>query len=285
MVSHYYDSLIGKVIVHAHDRGQAIEALDEVLSRSRLSGVKTNRSLLLHLLRTKEFKALTHTVQGTRALLPSLDTVTRAVEHAHTVAAALRCATPHSSWVQDGPWLSSIGPNSLLSYQWSTTEHDKKLVSSTRLVDGAFEVTLPSGTRRVAILEGPFPSGSLVTATVSVDGGPELHIATYRDANDLWVHTPHGSCLLHQPGVGESQAASPVPGAHEIRSTIPGKVAAISVNAGDYVEHGDPLLVLDSMKMEHPIRATMNGTVVSIPVQVGSIVQSGSILVVLSSEG
>ncbi len=284
-VSHYYDSLIGKVIVHARDRSEAIEVLDQVLSRSRLSGIRTNRALLLHLLRTEEFKALTHTVQGTRALLPSPDQVKRTVEYAHIVAAAVRCATPNSSWVEGGPWLSRTAPNAALSYQWSTTDHDTKIESSTRVIDGAFEVSLPSGTRHVAIVEGPFASGSLVTATVCVDGDQGLHIATFRNANDLWVHTPFGSTLLHQRGVGESQSATLVPGAHEIRSTIPGKVAAIAVTAGERVEHGTPLLVLDSMKMEHPIRATMNGTIVSIPVQVGSIVQSGSVLVVMSGEG
>jgi acetyl/propionyl-CoA carboxylase alpha subunit len=283
-VSHYYDSLIGKVIVFAIDRERAIDALDDVLSRTRLSGVRTNRSLLLHLLRSREFRALTHTVQGTRALLPSPEEVSARVELAHAVAAAIRCATPLSAWVKDGPWLSTTAPDSPLSYQWSAFEHGKQLVSTTRWADGAFEVKLPSGTTRIAIMEGPFSSGSLVTATVSVNGGPGCNVALFRDANDLWVHTHDGSCLLHQPGVGESRTATPLPGAHEIRSTIPGKVAAISVTLGERVQHGATLLVLDSMKMEHPIRATMNGTVLSLPVQVGSIVQSGSVLAVMSGE-
>lgn len=283
-VSHYYDSLIGKIIVYALDRDRAIDALDDVLSRSRLSGVRTNRALLLHLLRAQEFKDLTHTVQGTKALLPPRDDVSARAEYAHTVAAAVRCATPLSPWVHEGPWLSLTAPDSPLSYHWSTTEHGERIVSATLLVEGSFDVALPSKTRRVAILEGPFSSGSLVTATVSVDGGPGLHVAIFKDANDLWVHTHYGSSLLHQPGVGESRSTTPIPGAHEIRSTIPGKVAAIAVTSGERVRHGLTLLVLDSMKMEHPIRATMNGTVISLPVQVGSVVQSGTVLVVMSGE-
>ena len=282
-VSHYYDSLLGKVIVYALNRERAIEALDDVLSRSRLSGVRNNRSLLLHLIRTPDFKSLTHTVQGTGKLLPSTSETAATVDYAHTVAAAIRCATPHSPWAQNSPWLSAPGPDTTLSYRWSTTEHDTPHNSTTRIVGESFEVTLASGMKTVAIVEGPFISGSLVTATVSVDRETPHHVATFRDANDLWVHTHYGSCVLHQPGVGESRGSATDSGAHEIRSTIPGKVAAISVRAGDLVEQGSTLLILDSMKMEHPIRASMTGTVVSLPVEVGSIVQSGSVLVVMSA--
>ena len=283
-VSHYYDSLIGKVIVYALDRERAIEALDEVLSGARLSGVRNNRSLLLHLLRTPEFKTLTHTVQGTQSLLPSPQQVTSATEHAHAIAAALRCTTPQSEWAAGAPWLSTSAPDATLTFAWSTVQHGEAIKSSTSRNDALCRVGLSSGTRQVSLLEGPFVRGAVVTATVSVDGSPAQSVSTYRDANDLWVHTHLGTSVLHCPTIGESRLTSSGAGAHEIRSTIPGKVAAVHVREGEQVEHGSTVLILDSMKMEHPIRATMSGTIASLPVQVGSIVQSGSVLVVMSKE-
>ena len=66
-----------------------------------------------------------------------------------------------------------------------------------------------------------------------------------------------------------------------VRSSIPGRVAAVSVAEGQTVQQGDTLLILDSMKMEHPIRAPIAGVVKSLPSKVDAIVQSGSVLAVL----
>lgn len=283
-VSHYYDSLIGKVIVFAQTRERAIEALDDVLSRSRLSGVRNNRSLLLHLLRTSEFKTCSHTVQGTKDLLPTPSTIEHTIFNAHAVAAALRCATARSSWVENGPWLSTTGPDAQVAYSWTTTANGSALTSSTAWRGGSLEITFPSASQAVSILEGPLVEGSLTTTTVSLNGGVASHVVTFRDGNDLWVHTSEATVVLHEAGIGEKSSSSAGANANEIRSTIPGKVAAVVVKGGDLVEHGATLLVLDSMKMEHPIRATMAGRVASMPVQVGTIVQSGAVLVVLAAE-
>ena len=283
-VSHYYDSLIGKVIVFAQTRERAIEALDDVLSRSRISGVRNNRSLLLHLLRTPAFKACTHTVQGTAGLLPTPNHIEHALFNAHAVAAALRCARPRSAWIKNGPWLSTTGPDAQLSYSWTTTANGESLTSSTKRKGEKLEVTFPSTSRTIAIIEGPLFEGPRTTATISVDGALPSSVCSFKDGNDLWVHTTDGTVVLHEAGVGERSTSSAGANANEIRSTIPGKVAAVMVKEGDTVEHGATLLVLDSMKMEHPIRATMNGKISSMPVHVGTIVQSGMVLVVLAAE-
>jgi propionyl-CoA carboxylase alpha chain len=283
-VSHYYDSLIGKVIVFAQTRERAIEALDDVFSRSRISGVKNNRSLVLHLLRTPAFRDCIHTVQGTKALLPTPTQVENTALKAHAVAAALRCATARSAWIESGPWLSTIAPDARVSYSWKTTTNGGSFSSTTTLRGANIEVALPSGSQTACIVEGPFIIGSRTTATVSLNGAPPSHVSTFKDGNDLWVHTTDGTTVLHEAGIGERSTSAAGGNANEIRSTIPGKVAAVIVKEGDVVEHGTTLLVLDSMKMEHPIRATMNGRIASMPVQVGTIVQTGMVLVVLAAE-
>ncbi|MEY4668471.1 MAG: hypothetical protein RL518_1170 [Pseudomonadota bacterium] len=280
-VTHYYDSLIGKVIVFAPSRERAIEALDDVLSRSRLSGVRTNRSLLLHLIRTEEFKSLRHTVQGTKHLLPSPEEVSRLVQNAHAIAAAVRCAVAASSWVAEGPWITTKAPDAPLSYPWTTIEHGSPITSSTRRDGDTLLVTIGAQTSTFTCIEGPFHSGRLTKASCSRDKEPPTPVTIFQDGNDLWVHTDAGTVVLHQPALGERSGGSGSHSANEIRSTIPGKVAAVLVKEGEVVEHGAVLLVLDSMKMEHPIRATATGKVASLPLQVGSIIQAGTVLVTM----
>ena len=280
-VSHYYDSLIGKVIVYAPTRERAIEALDDVLSRSRLSGVRNNRNLLLHLLRTEEFKALSHTVQGTKLLLPSLDKIAAVTREAHVRAAAIRCATAVSTWAAESPWLSTTAPDAHISHPWTTRHGDESLSSSTTREGPSIKVTLGDTTDTMLITEGPFHFGNLTTATVSHNGGAPTPISLYRDGHDLWVHSDRGTVVLHEVAIGERTGGASSGSANEIRSTIPGKVAAVLVKVGDTVEHGTTLLVLDSMKMEHPIRASIHGRVAALDLAVGTIVQSGSLLVAI----
>ncbi len=277
-VSHYYDSLIGKVIAYAPSRERAIEALDDTLSRSRLSGVRNNRSLLLYLLRTPEFKALRHTVQGTKLLLPSSEQVSEVVREAHIIAAAMRCAVPISRWAAQGPWLSTTAPDAHISYPWTTSEHGSALTSTTRREGNSFIISEGAQSDTITFTEAPFPTGVVTTATLSLNGGAPSSVSIYPDGHDLWVHSNRGTLVLHQPAIGERSSGAGGSSASEIRSTIPGKVAAVLVREGDVVEHGTALLVLDSMKMEHPIRATMNGKIASLAVQDGTIVQAGTLL-------
>jgi propionyl-CoA carboxylase alpha chain len=280
-VTHYYDSLIGKVIVYAPSRERAIEALDDVLSRSRLSGVRNNRNLLLHLLRTPEFKALNHTVQGTKLLLPSLDEIAEVTREAHVGAAAIRSAAPASTWSAKSPWLSTTAPDAHISYPWTTKHSGESLNSSTKRDGPSIMITLGDTTDTLLIAEGPFHSGNLATATISRNGGAPTPIAIYRDGYDLWIHSGRGTVVLREMAIGERTGDASGGSANEIRSSIPGKVAAVLVKVGDIVEQGSTLLVLDSMKMEHPIRASIHGRVAALDLAVGTIVQSGSLLVAI----
>lgn len=78
-------------------------------------------------------------------------------------------------------------------------------------------------------------------------------------------------------------AAPPKPGGGggdggSIVAQIPGTVLAIEVSAGDSVNVGDRLMVLEAMKMENVITAEMSGTVQAIHVAVGDKVVAGQLM-------
>jgi biotin carboxyl carrier protein len=66
-----------------------------------------------------------------------------------------------------------------------------------------------------------------------------------------------------------------------VTSLMPGKVVLLRVKAGDKVEVGDPLCVLEAMKMENEIMAPRNGTISQVMVEQGSVVDKGDVLVVI----
>lgn len=77
------------------------------------------------------------------------------------------------------------------------------------------------------------------------------------------------------------RAASTHTGPLEVRAIIPGKVAAVSVSAGDDVIAGQQLLVVEAMKMQNELRAPRDGTITRVGVAPGARIEVGDLLVVI----
>lgn len=80
--------------------------------------------------------------------------------------------------------------------------------------------------------------------------------------------------LLDQYGIADGSSAME----KEVRAPMPGLVLELMVAAGDEVEAGKGLLVLEAMKMENEIKAAANGKVARIHVKAGDPVAKGDLL-------
>jgi acetyl-CoA/propionyl-CoA carboxylase, biotin carboxylase, biotin carboxyl carrier protein len=69
-----------------------------------------------------------------------------------------------------------------------------------------------------------------------------------------------------------------------VTSPMPGTVLEVRVSAGDRVTQGDPLLVVEAMKMEHTVTAPVDGIVAELPVRAGQQVALGEALALVTSE-
>ena len=85
---------------------------------------------------------------------------------------------------------------------------------------------------------------------------------------------------LRRRATREEDAAA-ADGPAEIRAIIPGRVAAVRVVAGDAVEAGRTLLIVEAMKMQNELRAPRAGTVERVAVGEGQTIENGDVLVVL----
>ena len=128
-------------------------------------------------------------------------------------------------------------------------------------------------------------------------GMPEATITAYVDAVRYDVPTAHRSALivdsfrddigywLHHKSFGtwlikeiSERRTSTDRVDEEIVSPMPGVVIAVNVTIGDEVAIGDPLVVIEAMKMEHIVRAASPGRVVNCDVALGANVQVGQLL-------
>ena len=80
------------------------------------------------------------------------------------------------------------------------------------------------------------------------------------------------------------KAAAPAgsAGAVKIEAGAAGKIFKIEAAVGTAVKKGDPVIILEAMKMEVPVVAPQDGTVASINVNVGDMVEAGALLATMN---
>ena len=92
---------------------------------------------------------------------------------------------------------------------------------------------------------------------------------------EIRVHDNH----VEDSSIEIKKANPDIPG--EIGATLSGKVVKLLVDKGDKVTKGDPIIVTEAMKMETTITAPIDGTVVEIHALAGNPIESGDLLLVI----
>lgn len=275
VISTQFDPMLAKVIAYAPTRSEAAGRLALALERSHLGGVVTNRDFLVTTLRTPEFLAGDTTTDFIdRVAPPRRLTLSEGEASRHAAAAAL--------WLQGANRDQAKTWNDIPSGWLSGRMPDQEVV----LVDGEQVHTV--GYRRLRDGRFRFSDGAHAKIhewthegiDVEVDHR-RMHLRVTRSGDMLIVHGPRGN-LTYQieprfilPGSGDAEGG--------FVASMPGKVIDLRVQAGDTVEAGETLLVLEAMKMEHPMRATEAGVVSEVHVTLGDQVEGGTLLLVVEA--
>ena len=244
-----YDALLAKLIVHGESREAAFGRLEAALLATRVEGVTTNLAALVALARNPEFRAglmTTGLIDGRgESLLPD---ATAQRERAARMAAAALLA-PTSETTQD-PWAARDG--------WRV---QGERAVSIRLAD----ISVPGANSTLIATAGSEPAGS-----DSIDlSGEEIGV---------WLDGEH----FRFARVARGAPAESGPTGGEVLAPMPGTVLDVLVTAGKVVARGDPLVVLEAMKMEHTLRAGGAGRIVEVNVQAGQRVRDGERLLSLA---
>ncbi|MEU5864109.1 biotin carboxylase N-terminal domain-containing protein [Nonomuraea sp. NPDC047529] len=268
-VSPHYDAMLAKIVGYGATRAEAARKLAASLRRARLHGVTTNRDLLLEIVTSPAFLA------------------------GETNTA----------------FLSPGGPLSPLSAPSSPPSGDGGLpalaaalaMAAANRRDARVLAGLPAGWRNVRsqpararfeeadVVHDPLPPGVSVLSArpeevvLESDGlRRTFQVARYDGDDRVYVDSAAGAAVLTPVPRLPEPVEHVAPGS--LLAPMPGSVLRVEVAEGDTVVQGQPVLVLEAMKMEHRIAAPAGGVVSDVRVEKGQQVEAGAVLAIIQEE-
>ena len=118
--------------------------------------------------------------------------------------------------------------------------------------------------------------------TITVNGNVYDVTVEENGAVSAPAAAPRRAVAPAAPAAAAPAAAPAAAGSVKIEAGAAGKVFKIEAEAGTAVKRGEPILILEVMKMETPVVAPQDGTVASINVSVGDMVEAGALLATLN---
>jgi acetyl/propionyl-CoA carboxylase alpha subunit len=288
VVGVHYDPLLAKVVAHAPSRAEAAGLLAAALAGARLHGVATNRDLLVGVLRHPGFLA-GETDTGFLERHPPAELAwhpTPEAERVHAAVAALAAQAARRAAATVQPTIPSGWRNNPSQLQRVDYRGD----------GGALAVGYRFG--RAGALESlevdgePLPGARLWgahpadPATWLVDlevAGVRRRFEVHLVGDLHFVDGPLGHAELRElprfPEPDAGAAAARTQGS--LASPLPGIVRRVAAAAGDRVDAGALLVVVEAMKLEHRIGAPRAGRVRELLVAEGQEVEAGTPVAVL----
>jgi acetyl/propionyl-CoA carboxylase alpha subunit len=265
VVSPHYDAMLAKVIGSGRSRDEAARRLARALAGAELHGVSTNRDLLVGILREPSFLAgRTDTGYLSRHDPATLSAADPALTAVHAMAAALARRAANRA---DAPVLATLPAG------WRNVRSAAPTVRYRGFdVVGTAVNGIPVGAVEVH-------RASAGEVDLSIDGIRRL-FRIHRVSGVVYVDGGGSSVFVEEPRFPEPAHAGP---AGSLLAPMPGTVVEVRADAGGAVHTGQPLVVLEAMKMRQTVVAPGDGVLTEIRVRVGDQVATGAVLAVVDA--
>ncbi len=266
----FYDSMIAKLIGSGSDREAARRKLLGGLEDSVALGVDTNQAFLIECLRHPVFIAGAATTDfitehGPLLLEENPDSHVRA----SALAAVILYVTDERGRTDTS--VRSIAQQLPVTFNFDIGG-EPCAAEVTQCVNSRFQVSFAEKTLELQWVE---VEGDLVR--FACDGLTECAVLV-RDRNLLLLRYRGRAYRVEDRTYAAAIHGRNAAGDGKIRASMNGRVVAVLVGIGDTVSTGQPVLVLDAMKMEHVHQAPVTGTVIALSVAEGEQVAAAQVL-------
>jgi len=288
-ISPYYDSMVAKLIVCGSTREEALSRMDAALAQTHIVGLSTNVQFLRHVVKSSSFT------------LANLDTALIAREagvlfQQEKVGLPMACAALVGHTLLAEQTLADSTDAHGWRDPWARRDGWRSHGASVRNFPVVFHeerhVVQLTARHDLPVLHGGLQLcvAGVVAAldfTRRADGGLDVAWGSQRATCHVYkyggithVFTVNGATQIIAVDIlahaGDAQAE-----AGRLTAPMPGKVISFAVAHGEAVKKGQPLAVMEAMKMEHTIAAPADGVVTELMYAPGDQVTEGAELLKL----
>ena len=280
-VTIFYDPMIAKLIVWDEDRPQALQRLREALATSEITGPKSNIGFLERLARHPAVvegcidtgyldRHLDEFLLGdaipSDATLFAAATAALLHDEAHVVADA---SDPHSPWARADAWRIGHAGKRIVALAAREQRHEIEAHGH----DGDYRL-------RHGDIECEVRGARLADDWLSARfDGEARRIAVRADESRVLLHDADGQRHHFSRAAAFAWESSDAAGGNQVIAPMPGRIVLVKAQAGDSVEEGQELLVMEAMKMELALKAPRAGTIESVNAAQGDFVEADAVLV------
>jgi len=290
-VTHYYDSLLAKLIVWGADRAEALRRLRAALEAFEIAGVSTNLDLLRALVAHPQFQRGEFDTGFVEAEMPRLAMATAPTldEEAIILAAgaaawladlrrreetrAADCGDPWSPWAMTDGWRINRAGHHDIEFDFDARRLRAKIQP---LAAGGFRLEAQATS---AIVEAKEHDGRM---RLRVDGAAREVGVVRRGEEFAVILLGRNYWLTPVDPLKPPARAADLD--QQLRAPLPARVTRIFVAEGEKVKKGTPLINLEVMKMEVALTAPRDGQIESILCAEGEWMAEGAKLAALVEE-
>jgi 3-methylcrotonyl-CoA carboxylase alpha subunit len=274
-----YDSMIAKAIAHATTRETAMDRLAEGLRSAEIWPVTTNAAMLANLLDWKEAREGVATTNLVEANIEELAEADQAELADALILGAIGLRALRTGGAD--PWDIANGfrinasPRSTFVFDISG---EAQVVTLTR-DEGVERACVGDETIEIDVAAADIYQGVIVSG--AIDGADVMGVVRWlADGPVLFMNGR--AIALRRPDYGHAMEG--LEAGDEIRAPMPGKILEVKAVAGNEVKKGEPLVVMEAMKMEHTLVAPRDGKIIEVGATMGAQTAEGAILVKLEPQ-
>jgi 3-methylcrotonyl-CoA carboxylase alpha subunit/geranyl-CoA carboxylase alpha subunit len=288
-ISPFYDSMMGKWIVHGHNREQAIQKAKNALTNSILLGIETNQDLLQAIISHPDFiqgnAHITWLTDQSSDFIKSLQQRQNNPIHLTLLAAANYWHQVHGKQNQNqkqNPLTIPFVKPIRFQYQQDNFDFTIQEVFSYDQQNSSLQIGFQDQQFHFEI-QSLHTQEKINQARLLFN--KKSYTLNWLAANQtqLWVQTPWANAAISDLSFSPATHLLTQQTHSSLRSPMNGKVLQVLVQAGESVKKGQALVVLESMKLEQQLVASLDGLVTEVLIETGQQAKSGQILIQLSA--
>jgi geranyl-CoA carboxylase alpha subunit len=277
-ISPFYDPMLAKIIAYGSDREEARRRLIRAVEESTLFGVTVNSEFLCEVLRHQSFidgAATTAFIGEDFANNATMQSQQPSVE---TIAlAAIVCHLKQEPQKDFSVALSGWSNTSQAPWPYTLTSGEKKWELSLAQDDEHYEISLGDDTASIEVV-------ALTDDKLTfVSQGVRRSLEYQMDENHVFMRMG-GAYYQFDDNTHAAIGTADAAGSGLIKASMDGAIIDVLVEAGQTVEKGQTLVILEAMKMEHPLKSDVNGVVAAINTSKGDQVKLRQLLVEVTAD-